>query len=170
MSASSGMDISIRVLRESIRIPGCIFSTIMPSVIIKQGESLSHLKGIHRKKFKAGLEARTGPDTIAANLSCEYLVPLEHSFGIAYRFLRKGDKGDEFLASANESYYPDSSEDAQKQTPTGVSSTQHTFSVISSCFFTPALEADGKLGYSLFLSTRNAYTYFASCSLTLHLR
>ena len=127
-------------------------------------------EGYPSKEIQSWLGSPYGPDTIAANLSCEYLVPLERSFGISYRYLRKGEKGDEFFATTDGSYYPHSSDEAQKQTPTGNSSTQHTFSFFGSSFCTPALEADGKLGYSLFLGARNAHTYFASCSLTLHLR
>jgi len=126
--------------------------------------------GYASRDIQSWLGSPYGPDTIAVNLSCEYLVPLDRTFGLAYRYLLKGEKGDEFFASSNGSYFPDSSEEAQKQTPTGESSTQHTFSVFGSCFCTDTLEAEGKLGYSLFLGTRDAHTFFASCSLTLHLR
>jgi len=118
--------------------------------------------GYTTQEIQSWLGSPYGPDTIAANVNCEYLVPLDRSFGLAYRFLCKGTNGDDFFNSMDDSYY--------KQTPTGESTTQHTISVFGSCFLTTTLEADGKLGYSLLLGDPNAYTYFASSSLTLHLR
>jgi len=126
--------------------------------------------GYPTKEIKSWLGSPYGPDTIAANFSCEYLVPLEKSFGVSYRFLYKGDNGENFFSSVDGAYYPASSHEAQRQTPTGDRTTQHTVSIFGSYFCTTALETDGKLGYSLLMGTRNAYTYFASCSLTLHLR
>jgi hypothetical protein len=127
-------------------------------------------EGYPSREVQSWLGSPYGPDTIAANFSCEYLVPLERSIGFSYRFLCKGDNGEKFLAAADDSYYPKSAEEAQRQTPTGELSTQHTVSLFGSCFCTTALETEGKLGYSIFMGTRNAYSCFASCSLTVHIR
>lgn len=126
--------------------------------------------GYTAERINTWLGSPYGPDTVSVNAAVSYEMPARFKTAFSYRFILRGDNGDDFFNSTATETYQNASDAAGQTTPSGTVSRQHAFAFSGAWFPRELLEIDGKLGYSLMNGSARSSSIIVSCSITRQLR